>query len=264
MVSKILIILFLLISLTFPIFAQSQNENEKLDEMTTNEKIYSINKTQKGNSKELNINDENLKKNPLANRKLGIEINLFRLLFFSSKYEDMNHSFSGGVSLFNIDRHAEITFQIYYIYYTIFDYYCDVNKFNFGEIPLQQFILDCHYRRFLGKTQKGFYISGFIRYANLRGMKKEDLYNYCHSGGEEPKLIPENKLGIGFGIGYRIFSHKGFYWGVSLNIGRYFIGENNIFYHKWYDPVGPEDLLYPTNDVGIIYSFELFKFGWAF
>jgi len=166
--------------------------------------------------------------------------------------------------LFNIDRHAEITFQIYYNYYTIFDYYCEDNKFNFSKIPLQQFILDCHYRRFLGRAQKGFFISGFIRYANLRGLLQEDLYNYCHYGGEEPKLLPENKIGVGFGIGYRIFFKNRFYWGISFSLGRYVSGENNRFYHKWYDPVGPEGFMYPTNDVGGIISFEIFKIGYAF
>ena len=257
---KLLISLYLLIVITFPLCEQTRAEDGNKDLLSTNEKIDSINITQKGNSKKLNRNNETVKYNPLADKKWGVEVNLFRLLVSD---ENLKHSFSGGVSLFNIDRHAEITFQIYYSY-SIFSYWCCTKEFNFNEIPVQQLILDSHYRRFLGRTQKGFFISGFIRYANLGGIKEEDVYNYWNNIGEEPKFLTENKLGIGFGIGYRLFLKNGFYWGVSLNIGRYFIGKDNIFYHKWYDPVGPEELLHPTNDIGIIFSFEIFKIGWAF
>ena len=232
------------------------------DSISTSDDIDSSYPTKKGNSKELNINNKTVKGNPLADKKYGIEVNILRLLNYSF-CNDIINSYSGGVSLFNIDRHAEITFQIYYSYAT-YSYWGCTRGFNVNEIPVQQFILDCHYRRFLGRTQKGFFIGGFIRYANLGGNKEDDVYDYCSNGVEEPKFLTENKLGIGFGIGYRLFLKMGFYWGISLNIGRYYIGENNIFYHKWYDPVGPEDLLCPTNDIGIIYSFELFKIGWAF
>ena len=68
-------------------------------------------------------------------------------------------------------------------------------------------------------------------------------------------MSSENKLGIGIGIGYRKFSYKGFYWGTSLNLGRYFLGENGKYIGEflWYD-----------NDSEIILNFELLKFGWAF
>lgn len=235
---KNLIILFLLISLTFPIFAQPKNENEKLDEMTTEEKIDSIYVT----SKEiLKI----VKSDPLADKKHGIEINILRLLFFGSDIGLLNHTLSGGFSLFDIDRNAEIAFPIFYS--NPKSDYSDENN-------IRQFTLDCHYRKFLGKTQNGFYISGFIRYANIRGYLGSWL-DYWDDEVNEMVKDTENKIGIGIGIGFRTFSYKGFYWGTSLNLGRYFIGENCKFRGNflWYD-----------NDEEIIFNFELLKFGWAF
>ncbi|MCK4359930.1 MAG: hypothetical protein KAW92_14555 [Candidatus Cloacimonetes bacterium] len=241
---KNLIILFLLIYLTFPIFAQSQNENEKLDEMTTDEKIDSIYVTSK---KIL----ETVKSEPLADKKYGIEINIFRLLFFGSDTNLLNHTLSGGFSLFGVDRNAEIAFPIFYSNPENkwgFDYYDEINY-------LRQFTLDCHYRRFLGHFQKGFYISGFIRYANIRGYEYYYWDYWDDDDSINSKMSSENKLGIGIGIGYRIFSYKGFYWGTSLNLGRYFIGENDKYIGQflWYD-----------NDNEVIFNFELLKFGWAF
>jgi len=192
-----------------------------------------------------------------AEKNWGIDINVMRMIAVFSG------NFSGGISLFNIDRYGEISFQIYYKKYTNFDYYCE-NKFEFEHIPLIQFIFDCHYKKFVGGSQKGFFVSVFIRYANIRGMTKDELYDYCHYGGKEPPLRTENKFGAGLGFGYRIFFKNRFYCGVSLSLGRYVFGENNRFYHKWYDPVGPEEFMYPTNDVGGIISFEIFKIGYAF
>ena len=239
---KNLIILFLLISFTFPIFAQAQNENEKIDDMTTDEKIDSIYVT----SKEIL---KTVKSDPLAGKKFGIEINFIRLILFGSSVEVYNHSLSGGFSHFDIDRNAEIAFPIFYSNTSSSDEDC----FWDAEY-IRQFTLDCHYRYFLGNTQKGFYISGFIRYANLRGYLGSG-WDYGYGYENEPVKETENKLGIGVGIGFRIFSYKGFYWGTSFNIGRYLIGENNKFYSDYsgYD-----------NDNEIILNFELLKFGWAF
>ncbi|MBC8527098.1 MAG: hypothetical protein H8D22_09655 [Candidatus Cloacimonetes bacterium] len=235
---KVLIFIFLLTFLPFPIFAQSQNENEKLDEMTTDEKIDSIYVT----SKEIL---ETIKSEPLADKKYGIEINIFRLLFYGSDMSLLNHTFSGGFSLFNIDRHAEIAFPIFY---------SNPKSNLYDDNNIRQFTLDCHYRRFLGNTQNGFYISGFIRYANLRGYLGSWI-DYFDDEENEMIKDTENKIGIGIGIGFRKFSYKSFYWGTSLNLGRYFVGENDKFRGEflWYD-----------NDNEVIFNFELLKFGWAF
>ena len=88
---------------------------------------------------------------PLKNKKYGIEFNLFRLLLI-----DEGIGLTGGFSLFNIDRKVEIAFPVY------------VAKPKEKE-DLREFTIDCHYRYFLGRTQNGFYLSGFARYAYLNG-----------------------------------------------------------------------------------------------
>ena len=244
---KILLLISLIALMTLPSFAETTNRNNENINLYTNSNITSINITQKGNSKELSRNYETVKDNPLADKKWGIEINLIRLLFIHIGQDEFNYTFSGGVSLFNINRHVELAFPIFY-------YHIKNEVDNEYEESLRQFTLDCHYRRFLGKTQKGFYISGFIRYANIRGTKENGWYN----GYEELNLSTENKIGIGFGFGYRIFSEMGLYWGVSLNIGIYLIGENYIFDED------PLPFVYPFDDSIIIFNCELLKFGWAF
>ncbi|MEA3475704.1 MAG: hypothetical protein U9R23_04605 [Candidatus Cloacimonadota bacterium] len=241
---KFLITLFIIALITTPIFAKTNNQNKENSNLNTNEKVDSIYVLQQKIYK-------TVKNQPLADKKYGIEFNIFRLIFFGSDTNLLNHTLSGGFSIFNIDRQAEIAFPIFYSNPENkwgIEWYDEINY-------LRQFTLDCHYRRFLGHSQNGFYISGFVRYANIRGYE----YYYWGDGKDDDsvnsKMSSENKLGIGIGIGYRIFSCKGFYWGTSLNLGRYFFGENDRYIGQflWYD-----------NDNEVIFNFELLKFGWAF
>lgn len=226
---KFLISLYLLFVITFLICEQTKAEDENNNSLSIDQKIDSIYVKQK----EIY---QTIKNEPLGDKKYGIEINIFRLL----GYRNDHYSFSGGFSLFDIDRNAEIAFPIFYS-----------NTVN-DEEYIRQFTLDCHYRYFLGNTQKGFYISGFIRYANIRGYLGSWLDCWYYEVNE---IDTENKIGIGIGIGFRTFSHKGFYWGTSLNLGGYYIGENCKFrgHGLWYD-----------NDEEVIIIFEILKFGWAF
>jgi len=247
---KSIIALFIIVTCsTLPLFAQTiiikDEERRDGDSLSAESKIDSIYLTQKQMRKIQKKLYKTLRNKPLQDKKYGIEINILRLLFYNSKNNIFNHTFSGGFSLFDIDRHAEIAFPVYYSNPR------NIWDDEYDEHNLRQFTLDCHYRRFLGNTQNGFYISGFIRYANLRGYEGEWYY----WEDDNPKKSTENKLGVGIGIGYRKFSYKGFYWGTSLNLGRYFIGENDKFQGEFglYD-----------NDSEMIYSFELLKFGWAF
>ncbi|MBN2279044.1 MAG: hypothetical protein JXQ65_00525 [Candidatus Marinimicrobia bacterium] len=174
---------------------------------------------------------------PLANKKMGIEANLLRLLFI-----DETVSISGGFSLFNITRQAEVAFPLFY------------NNPNDG---VSFFTADCHYRHFLGNTQNGFYLSGFTRYANLSGHEKikNDGINdddFWYEDSEKGEKITRSKFGVGVGLGYRKFSKSGLYWGCSLNLGRYIIGENEVFYEG------------PMIDQKFIVNVEFLKFGFAF
>lgn len=219
---KLLINLYLLMVITFSICEQINAKDENNDSLSIDQKIDSIYVKQK----EIY---QTIKNKPLADKKYGIEVNIFRLLLLNDYF-----SFSGGFSLFDIDRNAEIIFPIFFYHNSEEDYIERVSS------------LDCHYRRFLGNTQNGFYISGFVRYANVKGWIDDD---------EGEKLHTENKFGIGIGIGRRIFSYKGFYWGTSLSLGRYIIGKNDIF---------GGDIWEDSFDLELIIIFELLKFGWAF
>lgn len=164
---------------------------------------------------------------PLEGKRFGIEINPFRILL-----DDDASTFSGTFSLFDVDRDAELAFPFYY---SNADGYSDINEVS----------IDAHYRYFLGNTQNGFYISAMARFSALEG--------YLNSS--ENIKDKENKVGIGFGIGYRYFSYKGFYWGTSISLGRYLIGENNKFRN---------DLLDVDADPARFWDIEFFKFGYAF
>jgi hypothetical protein len=210
------------------------------DIITEEGKVDSIYKTQKEMQKQQNLIYETLKNNPLQNKKYGIEINLFRLLMWDADMWNINHTFSSTFSLFSYKRDVEIAFPFFYN--------------NSDNSPIRQITLDCQYRKFLGNTQTGFFITGFIRYANLHG-EYGDWWDIQGWNDEDNGIGTENKVGIGFGFGYRKFSYKGFYWGTSLNLGRYLIGESDLFKSSplWYD-----------NDSEFIFNFEFFKFGYAF
>ncbi len=99
--------------------------------------------------------DSQLLDAPLKGKNFRIEFNFVKLLMLSS-----NLDISGGFSLFNVDRKAEISFPIAY------------KKHNSSN--LSQFTIDTHYRRFLSQRQTGFYSNAFARYAQLKGTLGDD------------------------------------------------------------------------------------------
>ena len=189
--------------------------------------------------------DRTLKNDPLAGKNFGVEVNPFRLLLFG---EGM--SFSGGVSLFNVTRSAELAFPFLYARSETEDFAgSGSSDFDFTEITQ-----DVHYRYFLGNTQNGFYLSSFARFAYLNGIEGEwldDMLNPNPSGTRSS----EGKLGIGFGLGYRIFSYRGLYWGCSASFGRYLVGDNDRFRPGYFGLDADEKF---------IFDIEFLKAGWAF
>jgi hypothetical protein len=174
-------------------------------------------------------------RSPLEGKNWGVEINPIYLLFV-----DKGIGLTAGVSNFSWTRKAEIAFPI------IYEKQDDLG----GGSALT---IDAHYRRFLSGRQRGFYISGFGRYqhANYRSI------SYCVIDGgcpEEEKTL--DRGGVGFGIGYRIFSRMGLYWGTSLSLGRYIVGG------KVEDNELPNVPSLWFKDV--IFDVELLKIGFAF
>lgn len=169
---------------------------------------------------------------PLENKKAGIELNpVYTLMASASK---KTFALSGTYSRFDIDRKAELAFPFFYL--------------KTKEDRL--ITVDAHYRKFLGKHQNGFYLSGAVRFAHVEGTDWNyyyDGYNYV----DEERKIKTNKIGMMFGIGYRYFTKSGFYWGTSLSAGRYFTGNNHI----------DSGFLDGTK---YIFDIELLKFGISF
>jgi hypothetical protein len=173
---------------------------------------------------------------PLKNKKFGIELKFFRLLL------GKDFSLSGGFSFYNVNRHAELAFPIYY---------------SNPKDPkyMKTVTIDCHYRYFLGNTQNGFYLSGFVRYAHLNGYSVDTGAFFLPGGQNIGVETRENKFGLGVGIGYRKFSKRGLYWGSSISLGRYLNGENDKFYEPGFEI---------NNGQKKIVDWEFWKIGWAF
>ena len=150
-----------------------------------------------GNQKK--ILDEVTYTDPLEGKRYGIEFNPARFLVSST--DDDGLVITGGLSLFSVSKSAEIAFPIYYAV---------------GGYDSKVFHLDSHYRNFLGKHRNGFYISTGIRFTILEG--REGNYTWELSD----KTSSTSRMGLTFGIGYRIFGKNGWYWGTSLFAGRYF------------------------------------------
>jgi hypothetical protein len=175
-----------------------------------------------------------LVESPLGNRAWGVEVSPLGILFAGEGV-----ALSGTVSNFSWDRSAEVAFPIYY----------DAGN---GDDRSSVFQLDAQYRRFLGGAQRGFYLSGFTRFQHAR-VESYDAWYYEEEAGESRTI---NRLGIGFGLGGRIFSRPGLYWGWNLSLGRFLVG----------DKLNADDL---TGDSpfllgDLILDAELLKIGFAF
>lgn len=188
-----------------------------------------------------------IKNDPLTGKNFGVELNIARLLLAKDVI-----SVSGGFSLFNVDRDAEISFPFYYGKSEANDF-----EAGFGDIDFTEITQDIHYRYFLGNTQNGFYLSGFARGAYLDGVLGNYVFDNLGdtTGSARDARDTEIKLGVGVGLGYRFFSYKGLYWGTSLNVGRYLIGESDRFRGSYFGLDADEET---------IIDVELLKFGWAF
>lgn len=150
---------------------------------------------------------------PLEGKKFGIELNPVMLLF-STAFGDNTFVLTGTFSLFSVSQSAEIAFPFY---------------FAKGSYELNVVHLDSHYRYFLGKHRKGFYISGGVRLTSLAGEEGYTIWVDSYDNDEEYNYSRTSKAGITFGIGYRIFGRNGWYWGVSIFGGRYFIGKETDY-----------------------------------
>jgi hypothetical protein len=224
------VIVLMLVSI--PAKAQDSTNSAKLDSLILYQKIM-LDQQEK-------IYDELVRyREPLANKKFGIEFNpAYMIASISRSY----FVFSGGISLFSIDRKAEIALPIFF----------QNGKNNGGDFT--EWDQDLIYRRFLSRHQDGFYFEGGVRYTHIREPYENwyyyDGYNYRPSSS----VNTTDKLGMMFGLGYRYFSTSGLYWGISIKYGAYF-GHDDHHY---------DGVLLLANDSKTILDIEILKFGYAF
>ncbi len=217
------------LSLTFATrasLAQETSQAAKLDTLVEGQKSI-IKKLDQ-------IQDEVVYVDPLADKKIGVEFNPAYLLLGSA---DEQLILSGGFSLFQADRGAELAFPIFFR--------------NANKNDLTTLTIDSHYRRFLGRHQNGFYLSGSARYKYAHGREDTDqipFFDFSQPG----EKITLHKFGVGFGIGYRNFSRNRIYWGTSLTVGRYFTGTDKV--------LADDDIFGGKSYLDI----EFLKFGIAF
>ncbi len=164
-------------------------------------------------------------------KRFGVEINPFYLLILSPGENDET-VLSGTFSYFDHKNGAEIAIPLH--------------QMKMGSEKYEQQTIDIHYRKFLNNQVGGFYLSGFARAARLEGKTTyEQEFNYAK----------QTKIGLGVGLGFRVFSSFGLYWGASLNLGRYLTNDNENF---------NIDAFTITDDAPYILDIEFFKFGYSF
>jgi len=185
------IVLLVILSMSY---AYTQ-DSTMTDSLLSNQKLILKNQAK--------MMDEVIYEDPLAGKTYGVEFN--PVGFLLSTTSDDGFSVAGSVSLFSVSEVAEIAFPFVY---------------STGSRDYLQFSVDSHYRYFLGKHRKGFYLSSGLRFTHIEGQEENPYYYW----GTEPtnQVVSDNKLGLTFGIGYRKYGYNGWYWGMSLFGGRYF------------------------------------------
>lgn len=237
MTRKLNLALILTILLSCAAMAQDTTMNAKLDSL-----LYYQNKVLEMQKR---IFSEVVQyKEPLAGKKYGIEFNpAFLLGSLSQSYLVL----SGGFSMFDINRSAEIAFPFYFQSGKAGD--------QSNNSKLIQYNQDVLYRKFLGQHQDGFFIEGGVRYTHINEDYSNFHYSWSPAGyyySVSQATRSSNKVGGMFGIGYRYFSYSGLYWGTSLKFGAYLSSDEESFDGVW---------LYPGKT---IIDVELLKFGVAF
>jgi len=231
------------------VLAQENDETENTKTLERIEKKIDAITAQSNNSTHINIEQ------PLGARTQGFEFNYFRLLTLGSEEKTL----SGTYSFFNTQNNTEIAIPFMLSSAEHSSYYgYDISNNN---KDLTSFTIDVHYRKYLGHRLDGFYLSAFARTAYLNGLKRSNE-SYYYSSSEPYSFTPKHtgsevKFGVGFGIGYRIISDSGYYWGTSLSVGRYLVGDSQVFDDA-------EGISANLDDEEFIINIELLKFGFAF
>ena len=157
------------------------------------------------------ILDEVVYDDPTENKRWGIMFNPISPIL----YKDGLRLF-GGFSYFPKNKGNELSLNYQYINESDnSDYHLDIdilNRFYFGR-----------------KYRKGFHILFGGRVTSYR-----DGHINFFGYDIETETREGSMLGVSFGVGYRIFNKKGWYWGTSAYVGRHLIinNENDPVYDQ--------------------------------
>ena len=170
------------------------------------------------------ILDEVIYEDPTANRTIGFMFNPIASITYTAGLRLI-----GGISYF--PKNTKNEFSINYNY----EKESDDDDYHLRIDVLNRFYFDRKYR-------KGFHVLTGLRYASYESSDGSFFnFDYDHETHEA------SMLGLGFGIGYRIFNKNGWYWGTSLYLGRNFMVDST------------------QDDESNTYMFmELFKIGYLF
>jgi len=179
---------------------------------------------------------------PYLNPKFnfGLEINPGLLLYARGQKATV---VSAGFSYFPQNRKSEITIPIVYEYSKDSDWFFENGK---------SVNLELHYRKFLMGKVGGIYSDIGIKYNYAYSEPSDDYENI---EPDEPKSM--RRLGLGFGMGYRIFSDDRFYLGIGVFLGSYFLGRDID------NSTGISSSLF-TSDERSFFTIQLLKIGYAF
>ena len=137
------------------------------------------------------ILDEVIYEDPLRNKTIGIMFNPIAPIIY-----DQGLRIYGGFSYFPKGKQNEL--------YLGYQYINDDDSKNYR---LDIDILNRFY--FSRKYRKGFHLLYGTRFSHRKTKYSDEVY--------------DEMLGLSFGVGYRIFSKNGLYWGTSLYVGRHLL-----------------------------------------
>jgi hypothetical protein len=191
-----------------------------------------------------NIDSLQITFSPYLNTKyrIGFELNPGLILYASDKKATV---ISAGISVFPNNRKTELAVPI------IYEYSKDDDWFS-GNYFGKSINIEFHYRYYLMGKLGGLYNSVGLKYNYAFLEPEEDPEDYYELSKKESL----NRLGLGFGVGYRIFSDNRLYWGIGIFVGRYIFGRDIS------DKISINSMF--TRDENYFATIQLLKFGFAF
>jgi hypothetical protein len=185
------------------------------------------------------------------NSKFGVSVNMYRLLKSILKPDsDSGISYSLSLSYYFTKQNLEFEVPLYFKNFEKSVLMLEENDVEPGLREVNH-IGVCMKKYFYG-FEFGTYLSGFVRYCHLRG--ELDTDNFSSNDLVERS---EDKLAIGLGAGYKYFLNGKWYLDFYLQVGKYMIGENDVFPSSDFDDFNDNDYIHDIGSLKIGYRFNI-------